>query len=141
MSSAPTVSERATIYVDTSAFVKLVIREPESLALREHVEQVTQVLISSALLEVEAMRAARQRGLAPGGIADLEAALDEVVLLRITDAVRRRAKYLDPLSLRSLDAIHLATALEADVDSMIVYDQRLADAARANGISVSSPGA
>ena len=141
MSSAPTASEQPAIYVDTSAFVKLVIREAESDALRDKLRTLKQVLISSALLEVEAMRAARHVGLAGRAIADLEEALDEILLLGMTDAIRRRAKYVDPSSLRSLDAIHLATALEADVDVMVAYDQRLGKAARANGIAVMSPGA
>jgi predicted nucleic acid-binding protein len=141
MSSAPTASEQPAIYVDTSAFVKLVVREAESDALRDKLRALKQVLISSSVLEVEAMRAARHVGLTGRAIGDLEEALDEILLLGMTDAIRQRAKYVDPSSLRSLDAIHLATALEADVDVMVAYDQRLGKAARANGLAVMSPGA
>ena len=70
-----------------------------------------------------------------------EAVLDTVALVAIDDAVLVRAADLVPTTLRSLDAIHLATAhhVREDLDSMIVYDERLAAAAREAGLIVEAP--
>lgn len=136
MSSARTGSDHPT-YVDTSAFVKLVVDEPESRALRSFLAGDPRRLVSSALLEVEAARAAR----AVGGpvAAAMSSMLGSLDLVEVTAAIRARARTLDPVGLRTLDAIHLATALEVDAREMLAYDRRLAAAAELYGIAALAP--
>ncbi|MFL5962330.1 MAG: type II toxin-antitoxin system VapC family toxin [Gaiellaceae bacterium] len=138
MSSAPTAADAPT-YVDSSAFMKLVVAEPESDALRLFLTQSPRRLTASTLLDVEATRVARAAG---GSAANAMAeALRAVVLVDVTPSIRARARLLDPVHLRTLDAIHLATALETGAREIIVYDNRLASAAATYGMDVWSPGA
>lgn len=67
--------------------------------------------------------------------------LDAVTLTEVTTALFEAAGRLDPEILRTLDAIHVAAALDLgdDLEGMVTYDERLAKAAEANGISVTSP--
>jgi predicted nucleic acid-binding protein len=124
--------------VDTSAFVKLALDEPEETALREQLD-AWDGLVSSALLQVEAFRACARYGLGPSARA--AAGLGAVTLIPLDDRVLDAAAVLEPPTLRSLDAIHLATALslEDDLGAMFVYDERLAQAARAAGLRVEAP--
>jgi len=95
---------------------------------------------SSALLGVEAVRACRRLG---DDVADsAEASLSDVALVPIDGAVLTIARRLDPSELRSLDAIHLATALSigSDLGALFSYDDRLTVAAQAAGLSVLTPG-
>ena len=138
MSSAPTAFDAPT-YVDSSAFVKLVVAEAESDALRHFLTDSPRRLTASTLLDVEATRMARAAG---GAAATAMAeALRAVVLVEVSPAIRARARLLDPVQLRTLDAIHLATALETGAREVIVYDNRLGSAAAAYGLDVLSPGA
>jgi uncharacterized protein len=138
MSSGPTGSDELT-YIDSSALVKAVLREPESDDLLRHFRQTRPSLIASSLLKVETTRAIRQ--VEPTkGLAELNIALEEIVLVAVTETILRRAANLES-ALRSLDAVHLATALDVGAEAMIVYDRRLADAARGYGLTVLSPGA
>ena len=128
----------AATYVDSSAIVKLAVREPESDALRKYLRR-RRSLIASALARTEVLRA-----LLPGGEHALAAGrrvLDRVDLVRVSDRVLNLAGALLPLELRSLDAIHLATAtrLGADLGDIVTYDERMATAARSMGYKVSSP--
>jgi predicted nucleic acid-binding protein len=128
----------AAAYLDASAFVKLIRAEAESAALQTwlaaHRERA-----SSALLRTEAVRAVRYTGEAAIGRA-LEL-LDAVVLVPIDDSVLEAAALLDPAALRTLDAIHLATAryLGSDVDVLVTYDRRMIEAAGLLGLPVASP--
>jgi uncharacterized protein len=124
-------------YLDTSAFIKLVRSEPESRALRR--ELVGSDVISSALLSLEGRRAAARYGELAARRARV--ALTAVTLLPIDEHVLDAAAGLDPPELRSLDALHLATATSVgtDLDRFYCYDRRLAAAARAHGIDVSQP--
>ena len=124
-------------YLDTSAFVKLVRSEPESPALRR--ELAGRELLSSALLTVEGLRAARRYGELAARRA--RAALATITLLPLDQPVLDAAANLDPAELRSLDALHLATAvsLGGDLGRLYCYDARLGDAAQALGIEVSQP--
>jgi predicted nucleic acid-binding protein len=128
----------AAAYVDSSAIVKLAVREPESRVLRRYLHRRRPVL-SSALAQTEVLRAliaAGEPALAAG-----RRALAGFDLVRVNDRILRRAGTLHPAELRSLDAIHLATATElmADVREIVTYDVRMADAARGMGFKVSSP--
>ena len=126
-------------YLDTSAFAKLLTAEAESEALRRFLRaQPTQV--SSTLLDVEAHRVAARLGtVAAARTARL---LAGIALTPITPEVRSLARTIPPLSLRSLDAIHLATAvaLGPDLGVFVAYDRRLLDAAADAGLTVASPG-
>lgn len=128
----------AAVYLDASAFVKLIRAEAESEALRDwlvsHRERT-----SSALLRTEVLRAVRL-----GHASDLTWArelLEAVVLVPIDDTVLEAAGLLDPGALRTLDAIHLATAsyLGPDVDALVTYDRRMIEAAGRLGLPVASP--
>jgi predicted nucleic acid-binding protein len=124
-------------YVDASAFVKLVVREPESDALSTAIG--IRPLASSALLEVEAVVAVRRRE--PAEEATVRAMLRGVELVEIHADIRRAAANLADSRLRSLDAIHLATALALGdrCGTVFAYDERLATAAQAHGLTVSVP--
>ncbi|RBM19994.1 VapC toxin family PIN domain ribonuclease [Prauserella sp. PE36] len=129
------------IYLDTSALVKLVVKEnetPELLSwLREHGGTRKG---SSMLARVELPRAVR-RG---GDVAYLRAqlVLGDLLQLPMTAAVLDAAGSL-PGPLRSLDAIHLASAMRvrAELQYLVAYDQRLLETARLAGLPIASPGA
>jgi len=128
----------AATYVDSSAIVKLAVREPQSDALRKYLRRRHR-LISSALARTEVLRA-----LLPGGepaVAAGRRVLDRVDLVRVNDRVLNLAGTLVPLEVRSLDAIHLATAtrLGADLGDIVTYDERMAAAAASMGFRVSAP--
>jgi len=129
--------ERAT-YVDSSALVKLAVEEPESTALRRYLRRRSP-LVSSALAKTEVARA-----LLPLGDAATRAGQDvlsRIELVRINDRVLNAAGHLLPAELRSLDAIHLATARQfgTDLARVVTYDARLAAAAEAMGLAVAAP--
>jgi len=94
-------------YLDTSAFIKLVRSEAESSALRR--DLVGRDLLSSALLVVEGRRAARRYGELAGTRA--RAALTAITLLPLEEPILDAASELNPVELRSLDALHLATVM------------------------------
>lgn len=126
------------LYLETSAAVKLVLVEAESAALRD-LWVSHEAWISSQALELELVRATRRADPRAEGVAgDVLAA---VSLVDIGRATVDRAARLEPPELRSLEAIHLATALAIgpDLDGLVTYDARLSAAARAHGLSVLSP--
>jgi predicted nucleic acid-binding protein len=137
--SAPTESD--PVYVDASAFVKLVLEEPESEALEAYMSRLAEPPISNLLLRIEAIRAVRIGTQSSAAVREIQAALAGVTLVAFDDATFRRAETIEPIGLRALDAIHLATALHLGAREMVVYDQRLANAARDHGLDVTSPGA
>ena len=128
------------VYLDSSAIVKLVVREKESAALRRFLESHPR-RITSVLAVVEVHRAVRRAG-APLKVrrraSDVVAGL---ALLVLDDAIVQSAAVLKGRYLRALDAIHLASALslEADLDCMVAYDDRLARAAAEAGVKVEAP--
>jgi len=126
-------------YIDTSALVKLVVAEPETQALEQHLAQRAG-LVCSALGATELMRACR-RALSKKQLSRVEEVLDAVVLVNITPAILAAAAELSPRELRTLDAIHLATALSIDEAALdvITYDARLSQAAKAHGFNVVAP--
>ena len=131
-------AEQRLTYIDSSAIVKLVVTEPESAALRQYLTR-RQPLVSSALARTEVARALMPAGSA--AVARGHDVLRRIQLLRISNRVLRDAGLMEPADLRSLDAIHLASAaqLGSSVREVVTYDARMADAARAAGWSVASP--
>jgi predicted nucleic acid-binding protein len=130
-------AERAT-YVDSSALVKLAVREPESAALRRLLAR-RRLLVSSALARSEVMRALLPFG--PEALRRGREVLARVELLRINHRILDAAGLLAPADLRSLDAIHLASAeqLGGDLRDFVTYDDRLASAAADRGMRVVRP--
>ncbi|MGB6554893.1 MAG: type II toxin-antitoxin system VapC family toxin [Candidatus Binataceae bacterium] len=126
------------IYLDSSAIVKLVVREPESRALgtfvRSHRDR-----ISCSLARTEVPRAVRHLG--PAALRRAQLVLDRVHLIRLDDSLLDAAATLDARVLRSLDAIHLAAAqrVAAELEVLVTYDQRMAEAAAALGFEVRAP--
>lgn len=116
--------------------MRLVIREPESSALASFIPGDA-TLASSALALVEVTRTIRVAGLED----EIEGALDDIVLVDADRSILRRAASLASASLRSLDAIHLSTALSVEPEVVLAYDRRLRRAARAQGLRVEAPGA
>ncbi len=129
------------VYLDTSAAVKLAVVEPESEALRAFLSGCHDGFVSSSLLAVELRRAALRAKDPEMALAAVSQVIPAIRLVRIDDEVIAQAGILMPPSLRSLDAIHLATALllGAAVETMISYDTRLAHAATYAGIDVRFP--
>jgi predicted nucleic acid-binding protein len=128
------------IYIDTSALLKLVWTEPQTDALTSFLKGATDArFVSSALLAVEARRGALRHD--PRGLPRVELLLGDVVQVAVSEAVVERAGRLPDPSLRSLDAIHLATAMliRDDVDVLLTYDHRLATAAQAEGVPTVTP--
>jgi len=128
----------AAVYLDSSAIVKLAVREPESDALRRYLRR-RRPWVSSALARTEVLRSLLASG--DDAVAAGRAVLARCDLVRVNDRVLNLAGTLSPAELRSLDAIHLATAerLRDEISELVVYDQRMADAARQLGHRVSSP--
>ena len=128
------------VYLDSSALVKLVVLEPESEALMEHLAEWPQ-RVSSALAVTELPRALRRAGL--GGAAHRRArdVLRRIVLVDVDRRILVAAAALEPNALRTLDAIHLATALSVreDLDIVVTYDRRLRAAAERVQIDVVAP--
>jgi predicted nucleic acid-binding protein len=125
-------------YVESSAFVKLIGPENESTSLRTYLREWPQT-VSSALLHVEALRAARKWG--PAAVAAARHRLGVIELITVDEAVLEGAATIGPELLRSLDAIHLVTAVRLgdDLGVIVTYDRRLAAAAGQLGLPVASP--
>lgn len=130
-----------TYYLDTSAFVKLVVREKHSAALLRWATAADVTFFASELLRVEALRTARHHS--PKALLAARSRLDVVTLVMVTSEICERAAELDPSILRSLDAVHLATAMSAgdQLQGVVTYDHRLAQACGAHGVAVVAPGA
>jgi uncharacterized protein len=126
-------------YLDTSALVKLVAAESETTALRAWLGEADRGPVASNLARTELLRAVRRA--APDRLLRARAVRDSITLTEVTTSLFEGASRLHPATLRSLDAIHLAAALDLgdELDSPVTYDDRLAEAARLNGISVTAP--
>lgn len=125
-------------YFDTSAFLKFIRSEPESWAFRADVRSRL-ARVSSALLLVEGRRGAARYG--PVALSWARSALERVTLLPLDGAVLEAAAGLEPPELRSLDALHLATAISLgdDLERFYCYDARLSEAAAGLGLDVRAP--
>jgi len=125
-------------YLDSSAIVKLIAREPETSALVKAVRADPEV-VSSELAVTEVIRAVARAG---GRASRARTVLEGIGLVPIDGAILRDAATLQPRSLRTLDAIHLATvrSLGQDLTALITYDHRLIEAATTIGLAVESPG-
>jgi uncharacterized protein len=128
------------VYLDSSAFVKLFLPEPDAPALTSYLASRPR-RISAMLLRTEVLRTAVRANLSPQRMQLVRALLDSVSFIAADLTLSDEAGILRPPELRSLDAIHLATArsLGTDVAALVTYDQRLAEAAAWYGMPVASP--
>ena len=128
----------AATYLDSSALVKLVVQEPESGALRRYLKR-RRPLVSSALARTEVLRALLLEG--DEALTRGRAVLASVELIRINDRILNAAAVLRPPEIRSLDAIHLATAqhLGTDLGRVVTYDERMLHAAKQLRIRTAAP--
>jgi uncharacterized protein len=131
---------RDHVYLDSSALVKLVVLEPESVALREFLRTYA-LRFSSALAEVEVPRALRRAGYGAAEGRRATEILARLALVEVDRRILRGAAVLAPPGLRSLDAVHLATALSVghDLAGVVTYDRRLSDAAVSADLVVWAP--
>lgn len=126
-------------YLDTSALVKLVVAEPESEALLSWINETETDWVSSDLARTELIRAVRR--VVPERAVRAREVLESVTLIEVTTQTVEEAARIDPALVRSLDALHLAVALDLgdDLDALVTYDDRLAEAAALNGVATIAP--
>ena len=126
------------IYVDSSALVKLIIDEAGSSALRDYTSG--RPMTSSSLIVTEVPRAVARANLSR--VPTAATLLEHVQKIAIVESVLQSAARLDPPTLRSLDAIHLASALLLgdELEAFVAYDERLLAAASRLGMSIAAPG-
>jgi predicted nucleic acid-binding protein len=123
-------------YLDASAIVKLVIDEPESMTLLRWYHE-SERIVTSRIGVVEVRRAVNRREFDP---IQLTAVLARLEVFELDVEIDRLAGGMSPRALRTLDAIHIATALVIpSVDAFVTYDDRQALAARALGLTVVRP--
>ena len=125
-------------YLDASALVKLAVTEVETAALRKYLRRHPRRFTNRVAM-VEVTRAVRR--LPMSREAPVGDAFDGVTVVDLDPTIAQRAGIVEPVALRSLDAIHLASALELgeELDAFVTYDARQASAARELGLSVESP--
>ena len=128
----------AATYLDSSAIVKLAVREAESVALRRYLRR-RRPLVTSSLARAEVLRALLPAG--DNAVATGRKVLTRLDLVRINNSVLDEAATLLPAGVRTLDAIHLATAgqLGPDLGMLVTYDDRMAEAAKQIGHRVVAP--
>lgn len=124
------------IYLDSSALVKLVLKEPESGALRSWLQSLDENKSTTELAHVEVLRACRR--IAQESVPRARRVLDALDLIPTTPGLLESAALADPPQLRSLDALHLAAAasLRDDLAAFVTYDHRLRAAAQAASLPV-----
>ncbi len=135
------------IYLDSAAAVKLIHAEADSTALRDFLDGRSSVeWVSSSLVEIETYRAlVRAVGSAnmPAMINQFHTLLDLITRIEIDSGIRILAQTVTPPTVRSLDAIHLATGLrlrdQGRLTTFVTYDKRLAEAASTAGLTVDIP--
>jgi predicted nucleic acid-binding protein len=132
-------ADRRLLYLDSSALVKLVIHEPESEALAGYLSE-DDLLVTSRLALVEVSRATKLAN--PGKAVERETdrRLRECALVDVSDHLLRQAASLTSRSIRTLDAIHLASAAQVRSDELVTYDRRLTAGALTHGLVATAPG-
>lgn len=124
-------------YIDTSAALKLIKEEAESAALAAFIDEGGADLVGGMLLETELRRAVhRDPALTQGMVSDL---LEGIALFDMPRSLYSEAGLISGTFLRSLDALHIVTAVRCGADLMLTYDERMAEAARTSGLRVVAP--
>jgi predicted nucleic acid-binding protein len=128
----------AAIYLDTSALGRVLLQEPDAPAVLRELTRFDQ-RVASRLLRVELCRIALRRG----RLSEADQLLTGVALIPIDDSLLAAAETVQPATVATLDAVHLATALRlagaGHLDAVMTYDKQLAHGARAHGLSVVAP--
>ena len=126
------------LYMDSSALVKLVIRESDSDQLRRFVGD--REMATSQISRVELIRAVARNQ--PDSVDAAQDLLSELTLISLSRVITSRAAWVPPPSLRSLDALHVASAntMLDSLDALVTYDGRMIEAGRLAGLRVASPG-
>lgn len=126
------------LYLDTSVLGRVLLNEPDMPAIRYALDRFERH-ISSRLLSVELHRL----GLREDMLEYVEVLLSGKVLIPMDEEILAAAETISPSVVRTLDAIHLATAVRlfeaGRLDALMTYDKQLSDGARAHGIAVLSP--
>jgi uncharacterized protein len=128
------------LYLDTSALVKMVVAEPQSVAVRDYLRDYSaDSLFTAPLSRTELVRAVASAG--PAAVTAARMLLDELEMVTLSRAVLDDAASLPPRQLRSLDAIHLTAALRAEssLRAVVTYDARMSSAASGLGLSTAAP--
>jgi hypothetical protein len=130
----------SSFYLDSSAFVKVIVDETGSAPLRAFLAGAPRRRVSSALLRTEAMRAVRHLG--SDALASVREGLRRMDLVAVDDRILDSAGIIDAQVLRTLDAIHIATAMALgdDLEAIVTYDARMVAAATSLGLVTASPG-
>lgn len=125
-------------YLDSSAVVKTVVEEPESGPLSRFLRDF-ETHVSSAIARTEVIRAVRRSQ--PFALPRAYMALQHLVLIELSEGLLDGAGRLDPPTLRSLDALHVVTALMLlpELDVVVTYDERMLSAASAQSLPVEMP--
>jgi predicted nucleic acid-binding protein len=126
------------LYMDSSALVKLVIRESDSDQLRRFVGD--REMATSQISRVELIRAVARNQ--PESVDAAQDLLSELTLISLSRVITSRAAWVPPPFLRSLDALHVASAntMRDSLDALVTYDGRMIEAGRLAGLRVASPG-
>jgi predicted nucleic acid-binding protein len=126
-------------YVDTSALMKLIVAERDSEAMRQWMDAAAGQVFGNDLLRTEFLRAVRRS--VPAREEAAHHILQSLLLVRLRRSTYEAAAESEPKALHSLDALHLASALEfgGELDAIVTYDDWLSEAAQANGIATISP--
>lgn len=129
-----------TVYLDASAMAKLVIAEPESVALREWIgARPDEPHVTNSIGVVELQRLAAR--ISEEALTTAVQLLTRIDQLELTPLALARAAHLPPPGVRTLDALHIASASElSDLDVLVSYDERMLDAAAGYGLPVAAPG-
>lgn len=123
-------------YLDTSAAVKFLVAEAESVPLSTWADAPDTNLVATHLLETELRRFAARHSLPQADVSEILARVD---LYDLPASVYREAGLLPGENLRSLDALHLAASIRLDVEALVTYDVRLTEAAQSTGVAVLAP--
>lgn len=126
------------VYLDASALVKLVVTEAESEALEQYLDGGEHVA-SSRLAGVELLRVLLRVHAGPAAVQRAHTVIASTARVSVTENVLLLAAGLEPANLRTLDAIHVATALAIHATDLVTYDRRMAEAASRHDIAVRSP--
>lgn len=140
LSGTATRTEAPLVYADSSALVKLVVEEAETQALERYLDETEPVVTTSRLAVVEIARALARADLERDNRSEAARLLRSYFLVDVTTPILDDAASLTT-TVRSLDAIHLASARHVAPDEVLVYDHRLARAAAELGFVVVQPGA
>ncbi len=125
--------------VDSSAIVKLIVHEPQSQRFSTWLKNCKHDLFVSEIAHAEVARAIARVDSSLHG--QLNIVLERFGTIRVSSQILRIAGVLIPTSLRTLDAIHLASCLVLgdELKGLVTYDHAQADVARHNGITVITP--